>query len=61
MTLPTVFIVFIESKHIFSNNITDVRVKLFRDYKTAVGSNNSAQTIRIISTFYKNNFQNKRS
>ena len=33
---------------------------LFRDYTTTIGPYNSVQAVKFISTFYKNNFQNKK-
>lgn len=55
-TLPTVSIVFIESKYILLNNIAFVKDNLFRDYTTVMKPYDSVQAVKIISTFYKNNF-----
>ncbi len=58
-TLLTIFIIFIESKHILPDDIALVKDSPFRDYRTAIRPNDKVQTAKIISTFYENNFQNK--
>lgn len=55
-TLPTVSIVFIESKHILPDDISFVKDSPFRNYTTAIGLYDNVQAAKIISTFYKNNF-----
>ncbi len=59
-TLLRVSIVFIKSKHVLPDDIAPVRDSPFRDYRTAIGPHDRAQAAKIISTFYENNFQNKK-
>ena len=60
-TLPTISIVFIDSKHVLPDDIVNVRDNPFRDHKTALKPNDSMQTAKIISTFYENNFKTRKS
>lgn len=54
-TLLVIYIVFIESKYVFLDNITNTRNCKYCEYKTTFGHNNSMQVIKITSSFYKNN------
>ena len=58
--LLIVSIVFIESKYVLLDNITLMRDSPFRDYKIAIGPHDRTQAAKILSTFYENNFQNKK-
>ena len=49
-----------KSKYIFPDDIALVRNSPFRNYKTAIRPHNKTQAAKIISIFYKNNFQNKK-
>ncbi len=49
-----------ESKHLFPDDIASVRNSPLCDYRTAIGPHDKMQAAKIISTFYKNNFQNKK-
>ncbi len=59
-TLLIVSTVFIESKHVLPDDIMSVRDSPFHDYRTAIEPYDKTQAAKIISTFYENNFQNKK-
>lgn len=54
--LSTISIIFIKSKYILPDNIPYVENRLFYDYKTAFGPNNSVQVTKVTLIFYRNNF-----
>lgn len=58
--MPAVAIVFIDSKHILPEDISETEDSLFREYTTAIGPQDGARAAEIISTLYENNFQHKR-
>ncbi len=59
-TLLTVSIIFIESKHVLLDDILTVRYSPFHDYRTTIWPHDRTQAAKLISTFYENNFQNKK-
>lgn len=55
-TLLIVFILFIDSKYVFLDDIASMSDSPFSDYKTAIEPHDRVQAAKIISTLYKNNF-----
>lgn len=59
--LPTVAIIFVESKYFLQNHVVLNLENFFCKYTTAIGSQDSKHAKEIISILYKNNYQNKKS